>query len=135
MKKLLTILILFLAVQFAFGQNGCNDTLVYDSVDVAPEFPGGDSARSRYLRDNIPYPRFAHTPDPLCQGMVFVLFVIEKDGTTSNVEVVRGLECSWANEIAIDLVRNMPKWEPGQRDGKPVRTRFFMPIRFVRHGG
>jgi TonB family protein len=100
---------------------------VYQIVDEMPEFPGGVEALMDYVSRNVKYPESAKENN--LQGRVLVKFVIEKDGSVSNVEVGRG----WGNELddeAVRVVKAMPKWKPGKQDGKPVRVSFILPINF-----
>ena len=103
-----------------------NDT-VYQVVDEMPEFPNGIEGLMDYVAQNVKYPESAKENN--LQGRVIVKFVIEKDGSVSNVEVGRG----WGNELdeeAVRVVKAMPKWKPGKQDGKPVRVSFMLPINF-----
>jgi TonB family protein len=100
---------------------------VYQIVDEMPEFPGGVEALMDYVSRNVKYPESAKENN--LQGRVLVKFVIEKDGSVSNVEVGRG----WGNELddeAVRVVKAMPKWKPGKQDGQPVRVSFMLPINF-----
>ena len=108
---------------------GCvdNDT-IYNNVNEMPEFPGGIEGLMEYVAKNVKYPESARENN--LQGRVIVKFVIEKDGTVTNVEVGRG----WGNELddeAVRVVKAMPKWKPGKQDGKPVRVSFMLPINFI----
>ena len=100
---------------------------VYQIVDEMPEFPNGIEGLMDYVAQNVKYPESAKENN--LQGRVIVKFVIEKDGSVSNVEVGRG----WGNELddeAVRVVKAMPKWKPGKQDGKPVRVSFMLPINF-----
>jgi periplasmic protein TonB len=96
-------------------------------VEESPEFPGGDNARIKFLRDNIIYPKVAK--DAGISGPVHLTFVVEKDGTISNVGVLRGIG-GGCDEEATRVVSSMPKWKPGRQNGKEVRVQFNMPINF-----
>ncbi len=101
--------------------------VIYQTVDEMPEFPGGVEAMFKFIAENVKYPESAKENN--LQGRVIVKFVIEKDGSVSNVEVGRG----WGNELddeAVRVVKAMPKWKPGKQDGKPVRVSFMLPINF-----
>ena len=104
-----------------------NDT-VYVVVEVSPEFPGGMEALYKYLVDNIRYPEQAKKDS--VQGMVFVRFVVEADGSISNAEVLRGIG-GGCDEEALRVVNAMPKWQPGKMQDKPVRVQFNLPITFT----
>lgn len=101
---------------------------IFEIVEENPEFPGGQEAMMTYLRDNIRYPTVARESG--IQGSVFVTFVVEKDGSVTNVEILRGIGGGCDRE-AIRVVRNMPKWKPGRQRNQPVRVQYRMPIRFV----
>ena len=100
---------------------------VYQIFEEMPEFPNGIEGLMDYVAQNVRYPESAKENN--LQGRVIVKFVIEKDGSVSNVEVGRG----WGNELdeeAVRVVKAMPKWKPGKQDGKPVRVSFMLPINF-----
>ncbi len=103
-----------------------NDS-IYNIVDQMPEFPGGMEAMMKYLSDNIMYPQGAK--DKGIQGRVFVGFVVEKDGSVSEVKIMKGVggEC---DEEALRVVKAMPNWKPGKKDGKVVRVSYTLPINF-----
>lgn len=95
--------------------------------EKAPEFKGGKEAMYEFLAKNMVYPKKAQEEG--IQGNVFIRFAIEKDGSMSNVEVVRSLSPE-TDEEAVRVIKSMPKWEPGTTNGKPVRAYFVIPIRF-----
>jgi len=101
---------------------------VFFIVEEMPEFPGGEEARTRFLLENIKYPQMARESG--IQGVVYVTFVVEPDGSISNVRVIRGIG-GGCDEEAIRVVKMMPKWIPGNQRGKPVRVQFNMPIKFT----
>ncbi|MDY0015078.1 MAG: energy transducer TonB [Bacteroidales bacterium] len=96
-------------------------------VEVNPEFPGGDEALMKYLKDNIIYPKSAIEAG--MQGKVMVEFVVERDGSITNVSIYRGKGQILNNE-ALRVVKSMPKWNPGKQRGKNVRAIFKLPIVF-----
>ncbi|MDD4141210.1 MAG: energy transducer TonB [Bacteroidales bacterium] len=100
-------------------------------VEKNPEFPGGEKGRLTYLRDNIKYPQLAKETG--IQGTVWVTFVVEPDGSVSNVAVNRGIG-GGCDEESIRVVKNMPKWTPGEQRGRKVRVRYNMPIKFTLQG-
>ncbi|MCF8230976.1 MAG: energy transducer TonB [Bacteroidales bacterium] len=101
---------------------------VFVVVEDQPQFPGGEKARKRYLSNNIEYPQLARESG--IEGTVYVTFVVEKDGSITDVRVLRGIGGGCDKE-AIRVVKEMPKWKPGKQRGKPVRVQFNMPIRFT----
>ncbi len=104
------------------------EEFIFVIVESMPCFPGGDVARIKYLNENLKYPKSAR--ESSIKGRVFVTFVVEKDGTVSNVEILRGIGGGCDKE-AIRVIKNMPKWIPGKQRNVPVRVQFNMPIRFV----
>ena len=103
-----------------------NDS-IYQIVEVMPEFPGGMEKMMDYLSNNIKYPEEAKEKG--ISGRVFLSFVIEKDGSVSNVKVVKGIGKQCDDE-ALRVVKAMPKWKPGLMKGKPVRVNYMLPIFF-----
>lgn len=97
-------------------------------VDQQPEFPGGDAMLAQYLSRNISYPQAASNASQ--QGNVRVKFVVNEDGSISNVTVVRGFGYGSEQE-AIRVVNSMPRWKPGKNNGVPVKVWFQLPVRFV----
>ena len=100
---------------------------IFVVVEKQPDFPGGTSALMKFLGDNIKYPVIAQENG--IQGRVITTFVVERDGSISDVQVVRGQDPSLDKE-AVRVIKTMPKWTPGQQRGKPVRVRFTLPVQF-----
>ena len=100
---------------------------IFRIVDQMPEFPGGIDAMTGFVASNIKYPQDAI--DEGKEGRVFVSFVVEKDGWVSNVKVLKGV-CESIDEEAARVVRGMPRWKPGMKDGKPARVSFQLPVTF-----
>lgn len=92
-----------------------------------PEFPGGEQALYDFLRKNIRYPQAAK--DSNIQGKVYVTFVVEKDGTITNLKVLRDIG-GGCGEEALRVLRMMPQWKPGMQLGKAVRVQYNLPITF-----
>ena len=107
------------------------DTLVFEVVEVPPRFPGGDVKLMEYLSRTVRYPVEAQKKH--VQGRVILHFIIEKDGSVSNVRVARSVDPSLDAE-AIRVVNSMPKWEPARQKGQPVRVRYTIPIQFRLQG-
>ncbi len=104
------------------------DNIIYGQAEVLPSFPGGQAALMQYLSENVHYPAIAKENG--VQGRVICLFVVEKDGSISNLEVVRsGGDPSLDNE-ALRVLQAMPKWTPGQQKGRLVRVKYTIPINF-----
>jgi periplasmic protein TonB len=104
-----------------------DDVGIATNIDVYPRFPGGDEARLFYLRRQVRYPEAALKE--LVQGVVMVVFVVEIDGTVSNVNVPNRIGGGCDDE-AIRVTKEMPRWEPGKRKGRAVRVMVRMPIVF-----
>lgn len=93
-----------------------------------PEFPGGYGELQKFLASNIHYPKLAIEAET--QGTVHVKFVVEKDGSISNVLVLRGVG-SGCDEEAVRVVSKMPNWIPGMQMNRPVRVEFNLPVKFT----
>lgn len=100
---------------------------IFVVVEEQPEFPGGQAALMKFLSENIRYPVIAQENG--IQGRVICSFVVEKDGSITDVQVVRGVDPSLDKE-AVRVIQSMPKWKPGKQRGKAVRVRFTLPIVF-----
>ncbi len=100
---------------------------IFVVVEEAPQFPGGESAFMKYLNDNIRYPVIAQENG--IQGRVTCQFVVERDGSISDVQVVRGQDPSLDKE-AVRVIQGMPRWKPGKQRGAPVRVRYTLPVLF-----
>lgn len=100
---------------------------VFDVVEEMPSFPGGPAALMKYLADNIKYPVVAQENG--VQGRVVVSFVVEKDGSITDVKVVRSVDPSLDRE-ATRVVKSMPKWNPGKQNGSAVRVKYNVPVSF-----
>jgi protein TonB len=95
--------------------------------EIMPEFPGGLEALLNYLSRNIRYPTEARQQG--IQGRVYLSFVIEKNGSVSTIEILRGIG-GGCDEEAIRVVEKMPNWNPGKQNGRPVRVIYNLPVRF-----
>ena len=100
---------------------------IFTFVEEYPEFPGGDKALREFILNNLNYPEIARKSG--ITGTVYVQFVVEKDGSISDVKVVRGIG-GGCDEEAVRVVKSMPKWKPGKQRGQPVRVYFTLPIEF-----
>ena len=102
-------------------------TKVFDVVEEMPSFPGGQGALMQYLASNIKYPVVAQENG--VQGRVIVSFVVERDGSISDVKVARSVDPSLDRE-AQRVVKSMPKWKPGKQNGSAVRVKYTVPVVF-----
>lgn len=104
-----------------------NEVNEFDRVDEKPTFPGGERAMKSFLRSNIKYPIVAQENGE--QGCVFVQFIIEKDGSISDVKISRS-DAPSLDEEAMRVIKAMPKWNPGKLNGIPVRVKNEVPVVF-----
>ena len=100
---------------------------VFDIVEQMPEYPGGMQALMEFLKENIKYPEDAQKQK--VEGRVLVKFVVETDGSITNLEVVKHAFPSLDAE-AVRVLSAMPKWTPGKQKGQVVRVKFVVPINF-----
>lgn len=100
---------------------------VFDVVEVMPSFPGGQGALLSYLSSHVKYPVVAQENG--VQGRVTVSFVVERDGSITDVHVVRSVDPSLDREAA-RVVSSMPNWQPGKQNGSAVRVKFNVPVQF-----
>lgn len=100
---------------------------IYSVVEKDPEFPGGQDALKKYLRENLKYPQSAR--DNNIYGQVYVTFVVERDGTITNPRIMKDIGGGCGAE-AVRLVKSMPKWIPGKKRGEAVRVQYNLPILF-----
>ena len=107
--------------------NAANDNKIYDGVETMPEYPGGVSAMMSFIGKNLVYPEVSQENG--IQGRVVVQFVINVDGTVSDIKVVKSVD-PYLDKEAIRVVGSMPKWKPGTQEGKPVRVKYTVPINF-----
>lgn len=103
------------------------ETKIFTVVEQMPMYPGGDAALMGYLRDNIHYPTIA--AENGVQGRVVVGFVVERDGSITDVKILRGVDPSLDRE-AMRVVKSMPRWNPGKQNGSAVRVKYQFPVSF-----
>ena len=129
MKKLLFLSAFLFALSFgAFAQEEVKvEEEVFVVVEEQAEFPGGLDSMYAYIVKNLKYPEAAKEKG--IEGRVFVSFIIEKDGSISNILIKRAIG-GGCEEAAVEMIKNMPKWKPGKQKGKPVRFQFTLPIKF-----
>jgi len=124
MKKSI-IAFVFLAISINVKAQEKSEVLDYPE-EIA-SFVGGNAELMKYLQDSIKYP--TECGDSCLSGKVYIQFVIEKDGSVSNVKCIRGMAKIY-DDAAIKCVENMPKWIPARQNGKPVRSKFTLPFRY-----
>ena len=104
-----------------------DDDRIYDFVEENAQFPGGDEACMKWLAEHIKYPAICQEQG--VQGRVFLKFVVNRDGSIVDVEVVRSPDPNLSKE-AERVVKLMPKWKPARQGNKTVRARFNLPVNF-----
>jgi protein TonB len=111
--------------------NSRSDTIqkgeIFTIVDNQPKYTGGEKARQTFLAQNIKYPTEAKLKN--VEGTVYVTFVVEPDGSLSNIKILRGIG-SGCDEEVLRVVKIMPGWNPGSHKGKKVRVKINMPVQF-----
>jgi protein TonB len=100
---------------------------VYDMPEIEPSFPGGDEAMAKWIQNRVNYPSEALEMGE--QGVVYVKFTVNKDGSIGDAKIRKSVSESLDKE-ALRVVKMMPKWIPGEQDGKKVRVSFTLPISF-----
>jgi protein TonB len=103
------------------------ETKVFEVVEQMPQFPGGDAALMQYLSSHIKYPVVAEENG--IQGRVVCTFVVERNGSISDVRVVKSVDPSLDKE-AVRVIKSMPAWIPGKQNGAPVRVKYTVPVTF-----
>ena len=125
---LLLATLFFFCATTVFAQNANEDTnKAYEVVDEMPSFTGGQNALMQFLANNVKYPTVAFENG--VQGRVLVGFIVDRDGSLSNVKVERSVDPSLDKE-AVRVVKAMPKWQPGKQKGSAIRVKFTVPIVF-----
>ena len=130
MKKFfLLLLTVFASLPYSFSQTDANEEdRVYTVAETMPEYPGGKDALSRFINNQMK--RYPVASNPTNRGRVVCQFIVEKNGTLSNVEVTRSAGEPFLNSEAVRIIESMPRWTPGQNQGQPVRVRYSLPINF-----
>lgn len=126
-KYFLMMLIAFTSLTVALAQNAGNKDKVYETVEVMPNFIGGQQALFSYIASHVKYP--AQAEKQKIEGRTLVSFVVKKDGEVSDVKVGKS-SYPLLDQEAVRVVRSMPKWEPGRIGNKKVNVRYYIPIEF-----
>ena len=101
---------------------------IFVVVESMPEFPGGAPEMMKFIAENIKYPVIAQENG--IQGRVICQFVIEKNGSVTDIQVVRSSGDASLDKEAERVIKNMPKWKPGKQRGKPVRVKYTITVAF-----
>lgn len=115
------------AVTKPAGLGKAKEEEIFTAVEQQPEFPGGINEMYKFIGDNMKYPAAAQRAN--ISGRVFIKFVVEKDGSIGNIEVLKGIGFG-CDEEAMRVIKAMPKWNPGRQNGKNVRVYFTMPVQY-----
>jgi protein TonB len=110
------------------SSNELPKTELFVLVEEMPQFPGGENALMEYLKSNLKYP--AGCVEKKIQGKTYVRFVVNEDGSTSNMEIIKSSNNRLLDEEAIRVVSLMPTWKPGKQQGKAVKVQYTLPINF-----
>ena len=103
------------------------EEVIFQVVETMPSFPGGQEALFKFLNNNVKYPPIAQENG--ISGRVICQFVVNRDGSIVDVQVVRSVDPSLDKE-AIRVIQAMPKWNPGEQRGKKVRVKYTLPVNF-----
>ncbi|MBQ7530429.1 MAG: energy transducer TonB [Paludibacteraceae bacterium] len=114
--------------QNKLSQKSQNDGTVYLVVEKMPEFPGGQKALYQFLSENVKYPVIAR--ENKIQGRVICQFIVNKDGSITDVEVSKSGGDPSLDKEAIRVLKSMPNWNPGKQRGNPVRVKYTVPVTF-----
>lgn len=144
MKTIFWIFIFYVGITTMYAQDADNQIL--DGIDTVsvnkaneqekfliwdcaaqPNFKGGIDSLKKYLSQNLHYPKTATK-----SGTVYINFAVEKDGKITNVILLKGLEPVLDNE-ALRVIRMMPAWIPARQNGKPIISKYNLPIKFIRN--
>ncbi len=133
MKKIIILLLLIVAANTGFTKgNGINmpqdSSMVYDFPEQMAHFPGDADAMDLFIRKNLHYPEKLKAAG--IQGKVYIQFIVEKDGSLSNISVRRGSKNADLDQEAVNVIKKMPNWIPGSMRGKKVRVKQTVPVTF-----
>jgi len=135
MKKLIflcVLIVFFYLPSYTQNADSTENIQVFKIVEEPAEFSGGETARLNFLSQNLKYPDEARKNN--IQGIVYVGFIVEPDGSLTDIKILRGIGGGCDEEV-LRVVSIMPKWKPGKQSGKNVRVQFSMPVKFVMQGG
>lgn len=130
MKKWIALfLMLFIAETIVFAQVDTTDApLIFTTVDVDAEFPGGLEELIMFVCMNVEYPEQAHKAN--VEGTVYSLFCIDRDGSVSNITILKDIGYGCGDEV-VKMLQSMPRWKPARVRGKNVRSEFSLPVAFT----
>lgn len=130
MKKWIALFVMFfIAETIVFAQvDTVDDPLIFTPVDVDAEFPGGIEELIMFVCMNVEYPEQARTAE--VEGTVYASFCIDKDGSVSNITILKDIGYGCGDEV-VKMLKSMPQWKPAKIRGKNVRSEFNLPVTFT----
>ena len=130
MKKWIALFVMFfIAETIVFAQvDTVDDPLIFTPVDVDAEFPGGIEGLIMFVCMNVEYPEQARTAE--VEGTVYASFCIDKDGSVSNITILKDIGYGCGDEV-VKMLKSMPQWKPAKIRGKNVRSEFNLPVTFT----
>ena len=114
-------------MQSAVDTDSIENSNIFGVVEEMPSFPGGMAALMKYIKDNLRYPEICW--EGAAMGRVNVVFIVNEDGSLSDVKVIRSIIPELDKE-AIRVVKSMPKWNPAKQNGKAVKMKYVVPVNF-----
>lgn len=129
-KYIFSLICFFFMMALPMNAQSESSTKVYyevDEVDEMPSFPGGKYEQNVFIAQNLKYPLI--DLENGVQGRVLITFIVETDGSITDVKVARSVD-PYIDKEAMRIVKAMPKWTPGKQDGKPVRVKYRLPVVF-----
>lgn len=114
-------------MQSAVDTDSIENSNIFGVVEEMPSFPGGMAALMKYIKDNLRYPEICR--EGAAMGRVNVVFIVNEDGSLSDVKVIRSIIPELDKE-AIRVVKSMPKWNPAKQNGKAVKMKYVVPVNF-----
>lgn len=127
-RAIITFCLLLTLAVTARAQDADPDPVVFVKVDRPAQFPGGITALMNFLSANVVYPAIA--VENGIQGKVVCQFIVNKDGSVSDIEVIQSGGDPSLDSEAVRVISIMPRWYPAEMGGKPVRTKFKLPVNF-----
>lgn len=128
MKIFFPLILIFIIIPvISFSQENTKQDPVFIVVETTPAYPGGQEALMSMVKDNLVYP--IEAKEMGVEGTVYASFIIEKDGSVSNLIILKGIGRGCDEEV-LRVLKLMKKWEPGKQNGKTVRVQFNFPVKF-----
>ncbi len=126
-SSLLIFLLLSAGISFAQEDDPKIQRQIFTSIEQMPEFPGGPAAMNKFLSKKLKYPKSAYKNN--IEGRVVVQFIVEVDGTLSDIKIKHSLDPDCDKET-LRVIRKMPKWNPGRQNGVAAACYYTLPVTF-----